>query len=125
MGLSNVSGAVDLLAEQGHEINPVFVTVDPERDTPEVLREYLIAFHERLEGLTGKGERIRKLASAFLAFYEISAETKDSEYYLIDHTSYVYLVDKEGELLGYFPDSIGPEELANAILEDFSGHLGG
>ena len=65
-----------------------------------------------------KQDRIRQLASAFLAYYEINSETDDDEYYLIDHTSYVYLVDKNGALLGYYLESNPSEELAALILKD-------
>lgn len=125
LGLSNVAGAIDILDEQSIELDPIFVTVDPKRDTPEVLREYVSAFHERFEGLTGKEDQIRELASAFLAYYEVSSETKDDEYYLVDHTSYVYLVSKDGELLGYYPESKISDELATIILRDMLKERGG
>ena len=118
LGLANVAGAIDLLDAEGIELDPIFVTVDPKRDTPEVLHDYVKAFHTRFEGLTGKQDRIRQLASAFLAYYEINSETDDDEYYLIDHTSYVYLVDKNGALLGYYLESNPSEELAPLILKD-------
>ncbi len=119
LGLSNVAGAVDILDEQGLELDPVFITVDPKRDTPEVLRHYVSAFHERLQGLTGKNQKIKTLASAFRAFYEVNADTKGDEYYLVDHTSYVYLVDDSGGVIGYYPESKIPQELAAEMLADF------
>lgn len=120
IGLSNVAGAIDILDERGTRLRPIFITVDPKRDTPEVLDDYVTAFHERFEGLTGKEERIRTLASAFLAYFEVNADTKGDEYYLVDHTSFVYLVGETGELLGYYPESNSPEELASAILSDLN-----
>ena len=121
-GLSNVAGAVNILDKQGLKLNPIFVTIDPRRDTPAVLKTYVSAFHDRLEGLTGKADRIKTLASAFLVFYEINSKTKEDEYYLMDHTSYVYLVNDDGEMLGYYSESKSPTELAEAMLTDYQNY---
>jgi protein SCO1/2 len=122
MGLFNAAGAVDILEKRDLFLTPIFITVDPKRDTPEVLNEYVAAFHDRMEGLTGKEDSIKTLASAFLAFYEVAEDTKDDEYYLIDHTSYVYLVGDNGEVLGYYPESTNNKDLAEAMLVDFRQH---
>ncbi|XAT61508.1 hypothetical protein GN278_12545 [Rhodobacteraceae bacterium Araon29] len=119
MGLSNVTDAVDILEQQGLKLNPIFITVDPKRDTPDVLKDYVTSFDGRIVGLTGKEDMIKALASAFMAFYEVNTDTKDDEYYLIDHTSFIYLVGSNGEVLGYYPETKSPQDLANAILADF------
>ena len=125
LGLSNLAGAIDILDARGIPLDPVFISVDPRRDTPEVLKGYVDAFHNRLEGLTGREDRIRALATAFLAYYEVSAETKGEEYYLIDHTRFIYLVGEGGNLLGHDPESTPPGELADAVLADLRGRRGG
>ena len=120
MGLSNVAGALDILDAEGFELQPIFVTIDPKRDTVEVLKDYVPVFHERLEGLTGKEQGIEKLASAFLAHFEVNNETAGDEYYLIDHTSFVYLVSETGDLLGYYPESTSPNDLAQRFQADMA-----
>ena len=119
MGLSNVADAVDILEQQGLKLNPIFITFDPKRDTPAVLQDYVTSFDGRIVGLTGQEDMIKALASAFMAFYEVNTDTKDDEYYLIDHTSFIYLVGSNGEVLGYYPETKSPQDLANAILADF------
>ena len=113
-----MAGTIDLLEAEGIELDPIFVTVDPKCDTPEVLQDYVKAFHTRFEGLTGKQEQIRQLVSSFLAYYEINSEADDDEDYLIDYTSYVYLVDINGAFLGYCLESNPSEELAALISKD-------
>lgn len=114
MGMSHLSEAVDLLATQGIHIQPIFVTVDPKRDTAEVLQDYIAAFHEKLIGFTGREEQIQKLAQAFKAYFETPAG-QDEEYYLVDHTSFIYLVGRDGEVMGYFPESLSAKDLFNEV----------
>lgn len=118
MGLSNIAGALDILGDQALDLIPIFVSVDPKRDTPEVLSEYVSVFHDRLQGLTGKPDQIKTLTSAFMAYYQVNAESESDEFYLVDHTSFVYLVDDVGNVLGYYPESEAPEMLAASIRAD-------
>ena len=82
--------AVDVLEEMGHEVNPVFITIDPARDTPEVMADYVPYMHQRMIGLTGTGEQVRAAAKAYRVFYQ-KQETGD-EFYLMNHTTLTYLV---------------------------------
>ena len=82
--------AVDILKEQGLEVTPVFITVDPERDTPQVLAEFTDNVHPRMVGLTGSLEQV-KAASAVYKTYFKKPEPAD-EYYLMEHTSFTYLM---------------------------------
>lgn len=81
---------VELLEERGHMTQPVFITIDPRRDTPEVLAEFSSVFHERMIGLTGSDEQVRAAARAYRAFY--SAQPSEDEFYLVDHSTFSYLV---------------------------------
>lgn len=94
---------------QGIEPDPIFVTIDPQRDTPELLKEYLSAFREGFLGLSGEDDQIRKLSEVFKAYYERSDLSEDTEYYLMDHTSYIYLVAPDGTVLEYYPESTEPQ----------------
>jgi protein SCO1 len=82
--------AVELLEERGYEVRPVFISVDPKRDTPEVLAEFTGIFHPRMIGLTGSETQVREAARAYRAFYNV--HEADDEYYLVDHSTFSYLV---------------------------------
>ncbi|MEM9708087.1 MAG: SCO family protein [Pseudomonadota bacterium] len=84
------AAAVDLMAEDGVEAQPVFVTIDPERDDVELLAEYTAAFHDDMIGLTGSVEEIREVQAAYKSFS--SRQGDDPEYYLVDHSTFTYLV---------------------------------
>ena len=92
--------AVDLLAEQGHDVTPIFITVDPARDTPEVLREYTDYMHPRMLGLTGTAEQVDDAAASWRVYY--SAQDSGDEYYLVDHTTLTYLVMPGRGLVDFF-----------------------
>jgi protein SCO1 len=107
--------AVDILDEQGVEVTPVFITVDPERDTPEALGDYAEAVHPRMVALTGTPEEIEAAADAFKVFYQ-KVETPDSAAeYLMNHTSYFYLMTPEEGLIALFRRDVTPESLASDI----------
>lgn len=94
------------------KINPVFVTVDPERDTPEVMAEYVKFFHDKMIGLTGTVEQVNTIKSAYRVY---AAKADDSVDYLVDHTSYTYLMDEDGQLLKHFNHGEDPEKMASLI----------
>ncbi len=107
--------AVDILAEQGIEVTPVFITVDPERDTPEALADYAGALHPRMVALTGTPDEIRAAADAYKVFYQ-KVEMEDSAAgYLMNHTSYFYLMTPEEGLTALFRRDVTPESLASDI----------
>lgn len=82
--------AVELLEERGYDLRPVFVSVDPARDTPEVLAEFTSIFHPQMIGLTGSEAQVREAAQAYRAFYNV--HESDDEFYLVDHSTFSYLV---------------------------------
>ena len=107
--------AVDILAEQGIEVTPVFITVDPERDTPEALADYAEAMHPEMVALTGTPDEIKAAADAYKVFYQ-KVETPDSAAgYLMNHTSYFYLMTPEQGLTALFRRDVTPESLASDI----------
>jgi protein SCO1/2 len=110
-----MAGAVDILAEQGIEVTPVFITVDPERDTPEALAGYAEAVHPQMIALTGTPDEIRAAADAYGVFYQ-KVEMEDSAAgYLMNHTSYFYLMTPEQGLVALFRRDVTPESLASDI----------
>lgn len=96
------------LAEQ---VQPIFITIDPARDTPEVIGEFTAAFSDRLLGLTGTPEQIRQAATAFSAYYA-RGETSPGGGYLMDHSRAAYLMGRNGEPLALLPVDKDPRAVA-------------
>jgi len=111
--LASLAAALDLLGEREAALQPLFVTIDPERDTPEVLADYVAAFHPRLVGLTGSPEQIRKVARDYRVYYA-KVGTDDADY-LVDHSAYIYLIGPDGRTLTYLKHDETPEALAAAL----------
>lgn len=113
--LLNMSLAVDQLGSDGELVQPLFITVDPERDTAEHLAQYVSLFHPRLIALTGKGDAIRRAADAYKVYYaKVGTGGTD---YTVDHTAFIYLMGAQGEYLGFFPPSTPSEKIADAIRQ--------
>jgi protein SCO1/2 len=117
--LMAIASALDLLGTPGEAVQPIFITLDPERDTVERLADYVAAFHPRLVGLTGVPDQIRKVATAFKAYY-VRVESAGSKDYVIDHTAFIYLVEKDGRYLGFLPPSTTPERISEVIRQKLS-----
>ena len=107
------AAATDILAEQGISVTPVFVSVDPERDTPEVMKAYTDNFHPKMIGLTGSEEQVREAAQAYRVVY--SRADDDPEYYLIDHSVFTYLVTPEEGFVQFFRRDTSPEAVAEQV----------
>jgi cytochrome oxidase Cu insertion factor (SCO1/SenC/PrrC family) len=111
--LQTMSEAIDLLGEKGDAVQPVFISVDPERDTPEQLRPYADSFHPRLVALTGSPEQVAQAARAYKVYYN-KREQKDGPY-LVDHSSFVFLMGRDGKYVMHFSPAATPEQMASAI----------
>lgn len=118
--LQVLSAALDALGEKARNIQPIFITIDPERDTVAALAQYMPSFHPRYIGLTGSPEAIAKAARAYRVYYAKSAN-KSGEDYLMDHSSIIYLMDKEGTFLKHFSYGTDAKALAKAIEEAIDG----
>ena len=111
--LQNIGLALDQLGAAGEKIQPLFITVDPERDTPEHLKDYVPMFHPRLIGLTGDAAAIHAAAAAYRAYYAKVPVNGDD--YTVDHSSFIYVVGADGQYLGFFPPGTPPERVAESI----------
>jgi protein SCO1/2 len=113
LDLARNAQAVDLLEERGVEARPVFITIDPERDTPEVVAGYAKAFHPDMVGLTGTPEQVDAAARAYRVYY--AKQGDDPGTYLMDHSSYSYLALPGMGFVDYIGRDATPEELAQRL----------
>lgn len=118
--LQQMGLAVDQLGSTGQVVQPIFITVDPERDTPEHLAEYMPYFHSRFVGLTGEAEAIERAARAYRVYHK-RVEREDKSDYTIDHSAFIYLMGRDGEYLGFFPPGTSAERLADAMRLSLAG----
>jgi protein SCO1/2 len=110
-GLQLISAALENLGPKADRIAPIFVSVDPERDTPEKLAAYVKNFNARFVGLTGTPEEIAGVTKAYKVYFKkVPNETKPDEYGM-DHTSIIYLMDPNGEFVTHFTPTTTVEEL--------------
>ncbi|MGZ5870897.1 MAG: SCO family protein [Bradyrhizobium sp.] len=116
--LMAITQALDALGPAAKDIQPVFITIDPERDT-KVLADYVAAFHHSLIGLTGSPEEIRTVANAYKAFYAKVPGEPGGEY-SIDHTGVIYLMGRNGEYLGFVPPQTNPDRLTEILRKYLS-----
>lgn len=113
--LQTITVALDRLGDKADQVAPVFITLDPERDTPVVLGAYLKDFDPRLIGLTGTPDQIAAAARAFRVYYA-KTPSKDAEGgYTVDHTGIVYLMGRDGRYRTHFSLHTSPDEMAEAI----------
>jgi len=114
--LQNIGLALDQLGAVSDKVQPLFVTVDPERDTPPHLAQYVQMFHPRLIGLTGDASAIRAAADAYKVYYaKVSNERGDD--YTVDHTAFTYLIGADGKYLGFLPPGTAPERIADILRQ--------
>jgi cytochrome oxidase Cu insertion factor (SCO1/SenC/PrrC family) len=112
--LQAIGLALDQLGKTGEDVQPIFITVDPERDTPQLLAEYVPMFHPRLIGLSGDANSIRQTARAYRVYYAKVPRT-DGSNYTVDHSGFIYLMDRVGQYLGFFPPGTPPDRMAEVI----------
>lgn len=114
--LQHVSDAVDILGKKGDQIQPIFITVDPARDTSRALKAYVSHFHPRLIGLTGSEAEIKKVAKSFRVHRrKFTPKGGTPDEYLVDHSSLTLLMGTEGQFLTLFPHNTNGEEMAKRI----------
>lgn len=116
--LVEMVGAMDTLGNKQKDVIPVFITIDPQRDTPAKLKEYFSSFDNRIIGLSGSREEIREAANKFKVYYARSTEGKDKlETYLINHSSFFYLVGRGGKLIKYYTPGTDGKTMGRDILK--------
>jgi len=111
--LNDIAVALDELGPKRAAVRPVFITVDPERDTPEVLKSYVTAFDTPILALTGTAEEIAQAAKSYRVYYAKHPETGGD--YSMDHTSIIYVMDPQGRFTASFTHESSPEEIAERL----------
>lgn len=114
--LAYMASVMDLLGPEAERVAPIFITVDPARDTVAVMAEYVAAFHPRMTGLTGTDAQVAEAARNFRAYYERMADAAAPGGYLMAHSGYIYLMRPDGRFDSVFREGgQPPEELAEEI----------
>lgn len=110
-----IGQTLDLLGDDADKLQALFITVDPDRDTPEVLADYVTKFHPRLVGLTGSKAQVAGAARAYRVYFARFDAPESDAGYLMDHTASVYMLDPDGRFIGKFAHGTDPEEMARGI----------
>jgi protein SCO1/2 len=118
--LQTVANALDQLGPMADQVAPLFITIDPARDTAAALADYVKLFDTRLIGLTGSEAQIAAVAREYRVYYA-KATSKDSDSYLMDHSSFLYLMGPDGTFRALFRQGLSPEELAKALRARIAG----
>jgi protein SCO1/2 len=117
--LAVIAAAIDSLGKSGDQVQPLFVTLDPARDTRERLRHYAAAFHPRLVALTGSEDEIRAVATAYKVFFE-KVKPPGMATYAIDHSAYTFLLDRGGKYVLFFPRGTPARGMAAKLREELA-----
>ena len=112
--LANIAAALNGLGDAAKQVDALFVSLDPDRDTPEVLRGYTRFFHPQIRGLTGDAKTLDKVAKAYHVRYNFVGKGSD-KYYTMDHSAQVYVIDRQGRLVQMVPHGLPPRALADIL----------
>ena len=118
--LQTIAGALDALGPDAARLAPIFITIDPARDTQETMAGYVKLFDDRLIGLTGTEAQIAAVARAYRVYYA-RAERKDTTQYLMDHSSFLYLMGPDGTLRSLYRPGMSATDLAAALRSRLAG----
>ncbi len=117
--LGEMSDAMDLLSPaQREKVVPIFISVDPARDTPEVVGDYVTHFHESMVGLSGTVEGVTAAAKAYRAYFSLGDADAQGNY-PVDHTSYTYLMGPDGQFVTAFRHATPGKKIAEALASMF------
>ncbi len=123
VGMMTMTGALEALKEKSAQVTPVFITVDPKRDTPEAMKEYIRNFHPSFVGLTGTPEQIKQAVDAYKVYMggrsdgasHPAARGAEADY-SVDHSGFIYLMDRNGKYLTHFNSNDSDAKLVDGIM---------
>lgn len=113
--LQVMAGTLDALGTKADKIAPLFITVDPGRDTPEIMNGYVSAFHPKIQGLTGSQAQITAVTRAYRVFARRVDDAGSPDGYTMDHSAFIYLMDPSGRYVMHFRHNASPDEIASRI----------
>lgn len=117
--LNKISNSLVLLNKYSYKnFKALFISIDPKRDTPGFLKNYVAHFHKDIIGATGDEESLKAIAEDFGAYYAIVPNEKDPEDYMVNHTSFVYLIGKNNEYITHFHLETKPEEIVEFVRKN-------
>jgi protein SCO1 len=104
---------VDLLEKQGFDVTPVFVSIDPDRDTPEALADYASNMHPKLVALTGSADQVKAASQAYKTYYK--RQPSEDEFYLMDHSTFTYLMLPGEGFVDFFRRELTSDQMAESV----------
>ncbi|MBU0725546.1 MAG: SCO family protein [Alphaproteobacteria bacterium] len=116
IGLQTMATALDLIGDKAKQVTPVFITVDPERDTVEQMKGYVEYFHPDMVGLTGTPAQVAVAAKAYRVYYKKAGEPGATDY-LVDHSSIIFLMGPDGKYVTNFTHETPPERMAETLAK--------
>jgi cytochrome oxidase Cu insertion factor (SCO1/SenC/PrrC family) len=114
-GLQVIAAALDQLGPKAERVVPVFITIDPSRDSPAQLKSYLASFHPRLVGLSGTEAEIADVAKKYRVYFKKVKDEKSSADYTMDHSTIIYLMDAKGQFVAHFSHATSADKLAEGL----------
>lgn len=105
--------AVDILEEMGLDVTPVFISIDPSRDTPEVMSEFASIMHPKMIALTGTDEQVKAASLAYKTYFK--KQDAEDEFYLVDHSTFTYLMLPDAGFVDFFKRETSPDEMAKTV----------
>ena len=112
--LGRIADVIDALGPAGERVTPILITIDPQRDTPAALADYVSRFHPRMQGLTGSSEQISEVTRRYRVFYA-RAQNQTMTDYLMDHSSFIYLVGPDSRVRTLFRPDAAVEDMTRSI----------
>lgn len=121
--VSTLSKTMGLLGDKASQVQPLFISVDPENDTPKVIADFLKNFDSHILGLTGTTEQIKQVSDSYKVYFAkvngkggaVSDNKQDKGDYSLDHSGYIYLMSKDGQFIKVLPYNVPEDELAQAV----------
>ena len=113
--LNNMSIALDKLGAEANKTQPLFITVDPKRDTPQAMADYLKSFDPRIVGLTGSQAQTDSVAKAYRVY--VAPQKADGDDYFVDHSGYIYVVSPQGKFVNVIAGDAAGDEMAKKLRE--------
>src|SRR5260221_13992344 len=111
--LNNMSIALDKLGAEANKVQPLFITVDPKRDPPQAMADYLKSFDPRIVGLTGSQAQTDSVAKAYRVY--VALQKTDGDDYLVDHNAYIYVTNPQGKFVNVVAGDVAGDQMADRL----------